>query len=403
MTSEPQGENVNVMVQRFRRCHAVAVLPEEAPHFSLQNLLEGGTGVGFAQQLLVRAAHLDQPVVLAPPACLLLLQTSAEQWQPLPEDTTARDAVLALVEAGLLIVESGEPAAPRDADCRLRQGHWWALSAIHHRHSRWSGVDSAGEMERNRMVTAQDLVKQLGKPPAEAPDRLPDAVALPRTTPDAVEQILALRATCRNYDAARPLPTTLLAGMLQHVLMAQSQVETEPGVRFLKKNVPSAGSLHPLEAHVIVRDVEGVPRGLYHYHPVAHELGRQPIQPDDLDGFCLRLLSGQHWFASAHVLVVLVCRFGRNFWKYRNHAKAYRAVSLDAGHVSQALYTAATANGLGAFVTAAINESEIESLLVLDPMVDGALAVCGFGWRAQNMTTAELDPEGRVWPEQTRP
>ncbi len=223
------------------------------------------------------------------------------------------------------------------------------------------------------------------------------AIPLPRAVPDAVAEMLAGRTTCRNYDPNRPLQLDMLAGMLQSVLMAQALVETEPGVRFLKKNVPSAGSLHPLEAFVIVRNVAGLSPGIYHYHAIAHELAQQPAQSEDLDGFCLRLLSGQHWFASAHVMVVLVCRFGRNFWKYRNHAKAYRAVSLDVGHVSQALYTAATAKGLGAFVTAAINESEIESLLGFDPMVDGALAVCGFGWRADTMTTAELDPAGKVW------
>lgn len=384
-------------VSRYRRCHAVAVIPGEQPMFSLDGLLAGGTGVEFRQQLQARAAHLDLPVPLSPEACALLLQTSAEQWQPIPEDPRRLAQVVELLESGLLISEHGAPEAPRRADQHVRDGHWWTLSAIHHRHSRWADVDSAGDMEKHRMVTAQDLVQQLGRPPAEAPDRQQGAIALPTSGPDAVAELLAGRATCRNYDLERALPLTMLASMLQHVLMAQAQVETEPGVRFLKKNVPSAGSLHPLEAYVIARNVEGLPPGVYHYHAVAHELARQAAQPQDMDGFCLRLLSGQHWFASAHVIVVLVCRFGRNFWKYRNHAKAYRAVSLDAGHVSQALYTAATASGLGAFVTAAINEAEIESLLGFDPMVDGALAVCGFGWRAQARTTAELDPGGRVW------
>lgn len=384
-------------ISRYRRCYAVAVLPDEQPVFSLDNLLAGGTGIGFERRLLVRAAHLDEPVALAVPACMFLLQSSAEQWQAFPEEPEELALVLGLRDVGLLITERGEPVAARQADQRVRDGHWWALSAIHHRHSRWSGVDSAGEMEKNRLVTAQELVQQLGKPPAEAPARVSGAIALPRPAPDAVAELLAGRTTCRNYARDRPVPLSMLAGMLQNVLMAQSQVETEPGVRFLKKNVPSAGSLHPLEAYVIARDVEGLSPGIYHYHAIAHELGRQTTQPDDLDALCLRLLSGQYWFASAHVMVVLVCRFGRNFWKYRNHVKAYRAVTLDVGHVSQALYTAATAQGLGAFVTAAINESEIEGLLGFDPMVDGVLAVCGFGWRAEAMTTAELDPVGRVW------
>lgn len=388
-------------VSRYRRCCALAVLPDEQPVFSLDNLLAGGTGIEFESRLLVCAAHLDEPVALSAAACMFLLQSSAEHWRVFPEEPEPLALVLGLQDAGLLITEQGEPVAPRCADQRVRDGHWWALSAIHHRHSRWSGIDSAGEMERNRLVTAQDLVQQLGKPPAEAPDRITGAISLPRVAPDATAELLAGRATCRNYASDRPLPLTMLASMLQNVLMAQAQVETEPGVRFLKKNVPSAGSLHPLEAFVIARDVDGLPPGIYHYHAVAHELGRQPNQPDDLNAFCLGLLSGQHWFASAHAMVVLVCRFGRNFWKYRNHAKAYRAVSLDAGHVSQALYAAATVQGLGAFVTAAINESHIEVLLEFDPMVDGALAVCGFGWRADTMTTAEFDPAGRVWAKVT--
>jgi putative peptide maturation dehydrogenase len=174
-------------------------------------------------------------------------------------------------------------------------------------------------------------------------------------------------------------------------------------VRFLKKNVPSAGSLHPLEAYLMVRDVQGLAPGLYHYHAVAHELAPLPVQPDDPAGFRLRLLAGQHWFADAHVLLVLVCRFERTFWKYRNHAKAYRAVMLDAGHISQAFYSAATAQGLGAFVTAAINEAEAARALALQPMAEGALAVCGFGWRAATMQTSEMDPAGRVWPARITP
>ena len=96
-------------------------------------------------------------------------------------------------------------------------------------------------------------------------------------------------------------------------------------------------------------------------------------------------------------MVVLAARFGRCFWKYRQHPKAYRAVTMDAGHLSQTLYLAATDLGLGAFVTCAINEVDIERELALDPLGEAALAVCGFGWRADAMHNAEFDPAGRTW------
>ncbi|QBR42691.1 putative peptide maturation dehydrogenase [Stenotrophomonas indicatrix] len=382
----------------FRRCRTMIVEPLERAHFDLDALLAGGSGVGFERSLQVRAAHLPTPRTVDAVSCLWLLQCSAEQWQPLPAEPKARQRVLALLEQGLLVSDDPVHAEAAAVEQQVRDSQWWPLSALHYQHSRWDGVDSVGDMERSQLMTAQDLVRSFGPPPAEAPVRRPGARSLPRCDEDPMQAQLQARATCRNFDAARAVPLPMLARLMQQVLMAQAQVETEPGVRFLKKNIPSAGSLHPVEAYVVARNVEGLPSGLYHYHATAHELGPMPVQPGDLDSFCQRLLAGQHWFANAPVQLILACRFERMFWKYRGHAKAYRAITLDAGHVSQAIYSAATAQGLGAFVTAAINEAEAERALGLQPMAEGVLAVCGVGWRAAERVTAELDPLGQVWP-----
>ena len=52
------------------------------------------------------------------------------------------------------------------------------------------------------------------------------------------------------------------------------------------------------------------------------------------------------------MLVVLSGRVARSFWKYRNHVKAYRVLTLDAGHLSQTFQLLAAEAGLAAFVTA---------------------------------------------------
>ena len=382
----------------FRRCLMMMVEPIERPRFDLAGVLGGGTGVDFERSLQVRAAHLREPRVIDAASCMWLLQCSAEQWQPLPSDPQARADVLTLLELGLLVSDDPAHAQALAIEQQVRDSHWWPLSALHYQQSCWDEVDSVQDMEQHQLVTARDLVRSYGSPPPEAPPRIHGAQALPCYEDDPMQPQLQARATCRNFDTGRALPLPLLARVLQQVLMAQAEVETDPGVRFLKKNVPSAGSLHPLEAYLLVRNVEGMAPGLYHYHAVAHELGRLSAQPQDMESLCQRLLAGQHWFADAHVLLVLVCRFERNFWKYRNHAKAYRAVTLDAGHVSQALYASATALGLGAFVTAAINEAEAGRAFGLQPMAEGALAICGLGWRSGTKTTAELDPDGHVWP-----
>ena len=58
----------------------------------------------------------------------------------------------------------------------------------------------------------------------------------------------------------------------------------------------------------------------------------------------------------------------------------------------------ATEAGLGSFVTAAINEIDIEHTFGLSGIVDGPLAICGIGLRAEAMETYELDPNRKAWP-----
>jgi len=116
-----------------------------------------------------------------------------------------------------------------------------------------------------------------------------------------------------------------------------------------------------------------------------------------LDDLARRALAGQWWFAQAPVLVIYAPRVARSYWKYRDHPKAYRALLMDVGHLSQTLCLSATDLGLGAFVTAAINEGELERAFGLAPLCDGPVAVGGFGWRAARQEIAEFDPVGKVW------
>ena len=51
------------------------------------------------------------------------------------------------------------------------------------------------------------------------------------------------------------------------------------------------------------------------------------------------------------------------------------------------------------YITAAINEIDIEQAFGLDPLQESPIAVCGFGPRAEQKTTVEFDPLGEVWDE----
>ncbi len=95
----------------------------------------------------------------------------------------------------------------------------------------------------------------------------------------------------------------------------------------------------------------------------------------------------------------MTSRFYRNFWKYRKHQKAYGVLLMDAAHLSQTFYLVCTELGLGSFITAAINSTNIEQKLGLDGFIEGAIAICGCGKPIQKNV---IDPGFRPYiPRET--
>ena len=384
---------------QVRRCKVLYLEPRETVAFDLGVLLAGGDGLDRKRGWVALAAHLGEEVELEDAEVGLLGALSAEAWT----DARGLDAdaatVRRLLKLGLLIGSGNAYASHRVRDEAVRAVHWHPLSATMHAFTRWNDADAVQAMQDTGTETAGELREVLGAPPAEA-FMAGDAdarIALPRAPRDGFDALLARRATCRNFDAQRPLPHALFAQLLERVFSAQSQVRVSDDTVFLKKTSPSGGGLHPIEAYLIVQNVEGLAAGLYHYHATTHALEPLPAPGQALHDLAMQAVAQQHWFANAHAMVLLAPRYDRSFWKYRNHAKAYRAITLEAGHLSQTLYLAATEAGMGAYITCAINEPCLEQAFGLDPISNGALAVCGFGWRGEEMVTMELDPAGEVW------
>ncbi|MFD0739857.1 putative peptide maturation dehydrogenase [Lysobacter koreensis] len=385
---------------RVRRCAVLYLEPREEISFDLNVLLSGGDGLRRGSRWLALAPHLGEEVEVDSMERELLGALGPSQW--VDANTLASHPPVALkrlLKQGLLISDGKRHAAHRERDDALRSTYWHPLAATLHAFTRWREVDAVQSMKDSGTETALEMRQVLGAPPAEAARRGEDSqrLPLPRAAPTDFDRLLARRATCRNFDAARPLPHALFAQLLERVFSAQAEVRVSDDTVFLKKTSPSGGGLHPVEAYLIVQHVEGVAPGLYHYQAREHALEPLPAPAQPLREFVMDMVAQQHWFADAHVLVLLSPRFDRTFWKYRHHAKGYRVVALEAGHLSQTLYLSATEAGLGAFITGAINEVQLERAFGLDPIQQGALAVCGFGWRGEVMTTTELDPAGEVW------
>lgn len=409
---------------QIRRCAVVWLEPRELAMFQLDDLLAGGTGVVSRLAWFAHAPHLPEAIEVEVAHVPLLGALGAVDWveRAAFDARFGTDAVDALLAAELLLAQP-EQVDEELADASFRAQGWHPPAAVAHMAGRWEAIDGPKGMAEQDLDSNAGLLRQHGLPPpceSSTPARQA-GVALPRIERDAFDTLLDSRATCRNYDTAATVPLATFSQLMARVFGARGRGQPAPGFEVIKRTSPSGGALHPTECFLIVQRVEGIAPGLYRYRidghalePVAAriappqpgDLGTRPLgdaalrawTADELRAFARIAVVGQEFFADAPVLCVLAPRFHRNFWKYRNHAKAYRVCVLDVGHLSQTLQLCATQAGLGPFVTGAINEVDLERAFGMVGHVQSPLAVCGFGPRAATLVESEFDPNRLVWP-----
>ncbi|MEO5566754.1 MAG: putative peptide maturation dehydrogenase [Luteimonas sp.] len=409
---------------QIRRCAVAWLEPREVASFQLDNLMAGGTGVVARACWFVHAPHLPAAVELDAALVPLLGMVGAADWVERDELDTRFNAraINDLLEAGLLLARegAGETAA---VDDDFRAQGWHAPAALAHMASRWQGIDGPKGMAEQELDTNEGLLRHHGPPPVHAlPSVDPTAdIGLPRIERGDFDALLDTRATCRNYNVEAELPLATFAQLMARVFGARGIGHPAPGFDVFKRTSPSGGALHPTECWLVVQRVQGIAAGLYRYRIDTHAL--EPVTPrieapqpgdagthalgdaaarawtvEEVRAFSRIAVAGQEFFADAPVLCFLAPRFHRNFWKYRNHAKAYRVTVLDVGHLSQTLQLCATEAGLGPFVTSAINEIDIERAFGMVGYVQSPIVACGFGQRANTLDRSEFDPNRKVWP-----
>ena len=385
----------------LRRCTIFVVQRRENHEFSLEDLLSGGAGVVATSEWIGLAPHIGKEMVLALEDLAIIEAVAPERWSDEHELRQQFEParIDRLVAAGILIGDHAAHALMRQRDEAFRDTSWWPLAAVASAFGRWEGVDVSSEEAVRSKRSLNQMIADNGLPPPEVVSlTAPEAwQVLPAPRKTALDTLLETRTTCRNFEPGSTVPLATLGEVLHRVFGAQAQQELLPGAIALKKNSPSGGGLHPIDAYVLAQRVDGLAPGLYHYQCVAHALEpMQALSPAAAAAAAHDLVAGQAWFASTPLLVVMVARFQRSYWKYRNHTKAWRVILLDAGHLSQNLYLSATEQGYGAFITGAINDDCAERLFDLDGIGSGAIAVCGFGQRGPATDVVEMDPLGKA-------
>ena len=185
------------------------------------------------------------------------------------------------------------------------------------------------------------------------------------STEDAIEQ----RRSLRDYTGE---PMTL--DELSRLLYYTGGVNAERWGRPLRA-APSAGALYPIEMYVVVHQVEGVERGLYHYAVREHALDH--LRDGDLRGEIVRNGLMQGFLGEANVVIVFTAIFQRLRWRYKE--RTYRYALLEAGHLAQNVYLAATSMGMGACAVGAFLDSRLNSMLEVDGKKEAALYLLSVG------------------------
>jgi SagB-type dehydrogenase family enzyme len=217
-------------------------------------------------------------------------------------------------------------------------------------------------------------------------------VALPPpAADDPVARVALARRTWRRFSA-RPLPLDALSTLLGLTAGVQHWVSAPVYGQVPLKTSPSGGARHPIEVYVVVREVEGVQRGLYHYASDIHQLERlrRGIRP----GQVARYFPRSGYFSGASAVILFTAVFERQVWRYP-YARAYRAALIEAGHMAQTFCLAATSLKLAPFCLMGLADSAIERDLGIDGITESVLYAAGVGCRPRGSDWAPL-PEGSL-------
>jgi SagB-type dehydrogenase family enzyme len=202
------------------------------------------------------------------------------------------------------------------------------------------------------MVLGMTLLYPSGSPGAEAV-KLPPPV---KTGGMSLAEALEVRRTVRRF-ASRPLDLA----QVSQLLWSAGGASDPRGLR----TAPSAGATYPLDLYLVVgeRGVKDLPAGVYHYQVEAHALAL--VATGDARAAVVRASLHQSWMAEAPVMVLITGEYRRCSARYGERGVRY--THMESGNVSQNLFLAAEALGLGAGIVGAFKDKSLAQAVKLPP------------------------------------
>ncbi len=169
--------------------------------------------------------------------------------------------------------------------------------------------------------------------------------------------ILRKRRSIRDYKKDVPLSLKELSTILW-----ASQGVTGEISGYSLRTAPSAGALYPIETYLVIRYVEGIPSGLYHFN--VKEFLLELIEEGNFSHKITKASLNQFFMGEACVVLCWSAVFRRSMSKYGERGMRY--IFMDVGHICQNVLLVAEAMGLGACPVGAFLDEDMNRLFGLN-------------------------------------
>ena len=142
-----------------------------------------------------------------------------------------------------------------------------------------------------------------------------------------------------------------------------------------RRTAPSSGALYPIEVYPIVHNVVGLERGVYHYAYREHAL--ELVRAEDMRSRVVEHGLGQEFLGQCAAVLFVTMILQRMRPKYQD--RSYRYGLLEAGHVGENAYLAATEMGLGACGIGAFMDDAMNEMLGVDGVEEAVVYMLAVG------------------------
>jgi SagB-type dehydrogenase family enzyme len=258
--------------------------------------------------------------------------------------------------AGLVFGRGLRPAPPIEAGSDV--------GVIYHQWSKPGIIDALGSVANWGQPVA--LYKRYaGAPVVELP-------APELTGGSSTATAIASRRSTRDYAA-----TPMTPAELSRLLFLTGGIASD---RYgnARRTAPSSGALYPIEVYAVVHRVEGIEPGVYHYAYQEHALER--VRAGDFRANVVEQGISQEFLGECGIVLFFTMILQRMRPKYQD--RSYRYGLLEAGHLGENAYLAATSMGLGACGVGAFMDDAINEMLGVDGVDEAAVYMLAAGHAA---------------------